>query len=192
MTTVSTDSVSEKLAEYHRQIAELRQKVRQAQASIPPREVEDYRFASAQGTVRLSELFGDKDTLFVIHSMGASCPYCTLWADGFNGILAHIESRAAFVISSPDAPATQDEFKASRGWRMRMVSHQGSRFAADMGFKPEGRWLPGISVFRKKADKLFRVVDTPAGPGDGFCVVWNLLDLIPEGPAGWKPQISYY
>jgi predicted dithiol-disulfide oxidoreductase (DUF899 family) len=123
--------------------------------------------------------------------MGVGCKYCTLWADGFNGVLPHIENRAAFVISSPDAPTTQEKFKASRGWRMRMVSHQGSRFACDMGFKDQDRWLPGLTVFRKCADKILRVVDTHCGPGDDFCVVWHLFDLIPEGAAGWQPQFRY-
>ena len=188
---MSDRDATAQLAEYRRQIADLREKVRQTQASIPPQEVEDYRFANTQGAVRLSELFGDKDTLFVVHNMGAGCRYCTLWADGFNGVLPHIESRAAFVISSPDAPATQEKFKATRGWRMRMVSHQGSSFAADMGFQKDESWLPGVSVFRKKAGKILHLVDTSAGPGDDFCVVWHLFDLIPEGPAGWKPQFNY-
>jgi predicted dithiol-disulfide oxidoreductase (DUF899 family) len=188
---MSEPDATAKLAEYRRQIAELRQKVRQTQASIPPQEVEDYSFVTAQGSVRLSELFGDKDTLFVVHNMGAGCRYCTLWADGFNGVLPHIENRAAFVIASPDTPATQEKFKAARGWRMRMVSHQGSSFAADMGFKKDESWLPGVSVFRRKAGKILRLVDTQSGPGDDLCVVWNLFDLIPEGPAGWKPQFNY-
>jgi predicted dithiol-disulfide oxidoreductase (DUF899 family) len=71
--TESSGSVSEKLAEYRRQIAELREKIRQEQASVPPTAVEDYTFLTAQGTVRLSELFGDKDTLFVVHNMGVDC-----------------------------------------------------------------------------------------------------------------------
>jgi predicted dithiol-disulfide oxidoreductase (DUF899 family) len=182
---------SVKVATYRREIAALREKIREAQASVPPQEVEDYTFASMHGAVRLSELFGDKDTLFVIHNMGASCRYCTMWADGFNGVLPHIESRAAFVISSPDPPETQDKFRASRGWRVRMVSHQDSRFAADMGFEGNDGWRPGVTVFRKKDGKILRVADTATGPGDDLCVVWHLFDLIPEGKAGWQPQFNY-
>ncbi len=188
---MSDQQAAAKLAEYRRQIAELREKVRQTQASIPPQEVEDYSFVTAQGGVRLSQLFGNKDTLFVVHNMGVGCRYCTLWADGFNGVLPHIENRAAFVIASPDTPATQEKFKAARGWRMRMVSHQGSSFAADMGFKEAEGWLPGVTVFRNKAGKIWRVADTHCRPGDDLCLVWPLFDLIPEGPAGWKPQFDY-
>ena len=79
--------------------------------------------------------------LFVIHNMGRSCPNCTLWADGFNGIYPHIADRAAFVVASPDPPDVQQSFAASRGWRFPMVSHQGSSFAADMGYRSAIGWL---------------------------------------------------
>ena len=46
-----------------------------------------------------------------------------------------IADRAAFVIASPDPPDVQRSFAAGRGWRMSMVSHQGSSFAADMGYR---------------------------------------------------------
>jgi predicted dithiol-disulfide oxidoreductase (DUF899 family) len=114
---------SERLAVYRRQIAELRRQMREVQADAEPEEVRDYEFATSQGLVRLSALFGDKADLIVIHNMGASCPYCTLWADGYNGIYHHLSSRAAFVISSPDRPDVQKEFATGRGWRFPMVSH---------------------------------------------------------------------
>jgi predicted dithiol-disulfide oxidoreductase (DUF899 family) len=56
------------LAEYRNQIAGIREKMRNAQASIEPEEVKDYEFVTPQGKARLSTLFGDKDTLFIIHS----------------------------------------------------------------------------------------------------------------------------
>jgi predicted dithiol-disulfide oxidoreductase (DUF899 family) len=58
-----------KLAEYRSQIAGIREKIRNAQASIEPEEVKAYEFATPQGKARLSTLFGDKDTLFIIHNM---------------------------------------------------------------------------------------------------------------------------
>jgi predicted dithiol-disulfide oxidoreductase (DUF899 family) len=180
-----------KLAAYRQEIAALRDKMRALQQSVEPEEIADYRFAGPDGAVRLSELFGDKDTLFVIHNMGKSCPNCTLWADGFNGVLPHLESRAAFVVTSPDDPATQAEFAASRGWKFRMVSHQGSDFAADMGYRGDGGWMPGVSVFKRIGGTIMRVSDGGFEPGDDFCAVWHFFDLIPEGPAGWRARFSY-
>src|SRR5437773_5644616 len=183
--------VTEKLAAYRREIAALRDKMRALQQQVEPEEVENYRFATSDGPVRLSELFGDKEYLFVIHNMGEGCPACTMWADGFNGVLPHLENRAAFVVSSPDDPPAQRAFAAERGWRFRMVSHQGTSFAADMGYRNEQGWLPGVSVFRRLDDRIYRVSDAPFDAGDDFCAVYHLFDLLPEGAAGWRPQFSY-
>jgi predicted dithiol-disulfide oxidoreductase (DUF899 family) len=181
-----------KLAAYRDQIAELRRKMQEVQAAVEPETVPDYTFATPDGPRNLSDLFGSKDDLIVIHNMGASCPYCTLWADGFNGVYEHLANRAAFVVCSPDAPDTQRSFAAARGWRFPMVSHQGTGFAADMGYRSDsGGWMPGVSVFRRDGDRIMRVSDTGFQPGDDFCAVWHLLDLLPGGPNGWSPRFGY-
>src|ERR1700742_5054287 len=82
------------LAAYRGQIAELRARMREVQASIEPEPVQDYDFATPEGTVRLSDLFGDKRDLIVILNMGTSCPICTLWVDGYNGLYPHNADRA--------------------------------------------------------------------------------------------------
>ena len=186
------DETSKKLAEYREQIASVRAKMREAQAAVEPQEVEDYALSTSEGTVRLSALFGGKDDLIVIHNMGASCRYCTLWADGFNGIYAHLADRAAFAVASPDPPAAQKKFAESRGWRFPMVSHQGTSFAADMGYRSEkGGWLPGISVFRRDGKRVLRVADAPLHPGDDYCALWHMFDMLPGGPGGWEPRFKY-
>lgn len=183
---------AKKVEAMRKQIGALRQEMRKLQGDADPQPVEDYVFKRAgDGTVRLSELFGGKDTLFVIHNMGASCPYCTLWADGFNGVYAHLSDRAAFVVSSPDAPSKQQSFASSRGWSFPMVSHEGSSFAADMGYRGKDGWAPGVSVFRRRGRGVVRVSDTGFQPGDDFCAVWHLFDLIPEGAGEWMPKFKY-
>lgn len=183
---------SKKLARYRRQIAAIRKKMRATQASAQPEEVRDYQFATPEGPVRLSALFGDNDDLIVIHNMGTSCPYCTLWADGYNGIYPHLANRAAFVVSSPDPPAAQRKFARGRGWKFPMVSHQGTSFAADMGYRSKERgWLPGVSVFRRDGARILRVSDAGSSPGDDFCALWHLLDLLPGGAGGWAPKFQY-
>ena len=180
------------LKAYRNEITAIRQKMRVALAQIEPEEVIDYEFTTPAGNVRLSELFGAHEDLMVVHNMGISCPACTLWADGYNGVHQHIVSRTAFVMSSPDTPAVQQKFAASRGWRFPIVSHVGSSFAADMGYRAaNGSFRPGISVFRRLGDKIVRVSDAGWSPGDDFCTVYHFFDLLPEGVAGWSPRLTY-
>ena len=143
---------------------------------------QDYRFADAGGAVALSDLFGDKDELVLVHNMGASCPYCTMWADGYSGVTSYVEERAAFVVASPDAPAAQQETAKSRGWKFRMVSSQGSPFFGDMGFEDgKGKPFPGVSTFRKRGDgSIEHLASAQFGPGDKFCSVFSFFNLLPE------------
>jgi predicted dithiol-disulfide oxidoreductase (DUF899 family) len=185
-------TAQEKLAAYRKEIGAVRAKMRSLQATVEPEEVRDYEFASSDGPVRLSALFGPKRDLFLIHNMGRSCPNCTMWADGFNGLHPHLSDRGAFVVSTPDPPEVQRSFAASRGWRFPMVSHRSTTFAADMGYTSEsGGFLPGISVFRRDGVRILRVSDARFDQGDDFCPVWHILDLLPEGPAGWRAKFDY-
>ena len=183
---------SEKLATYRQGIADLRKKMRATLAEIEPDEVRDYEFLVPNGKRKLSDLFGDRDELIMIHNMGRKCPNCTLWADGFNGVYHHLANRASFVISSPDPPEVQKAFAEGRGWRFPMVSHQGTSFATDMGYGSEkDGWLPGISIFRRDGKRLLRLSDAGFHPFDDFSTVWHILDLFPEGAAGWSPKFKY-
>ena len=180
------------LASYREQIADLRRRMREAQAAVEPEPVQDYALSTPDGVRHLSDLFDNKRDLIVIHNMGASCPYCTLWADGYNGLYPHIADRAAFVLTSPDPPDVQLRFASGRGWRFPMASHAGTTFAGDMGYRSEsGGCLPGVSVFRREGAQVLRVADTGFQPGDDFCAVWHFFALLPEGPGNWRPRFEY-
>src|SRR4030065_2873826 len=98
--------------------------------------VKDYNLLDQQSRkVKFSSLFGKKENLILIHNMGKACTYCTMWADGFNGVVPHLENRAAFAVVSPDPPPVQKKFYNSRKWKFKMLSSKGSTFAKDMGFE---------------------------------------------------------
>lgn len=161
--------------------------------ALPPKPVADYNFTDWSGkAVALSDLFGDKNELILVHNMGKGCRWCTLWADGFIGFTKHLENRAAFVLTSPDDHETQRLFARDRGWNFRCVSTKGTTFKADMGFEPEpGKYWPGVSTFRKdSAGNLFHVSKATFGPGDPFCSVWHFFDLLPSEKE-WEPQYRY-
>ena len=185
------DATTRKMAAFRQQISDIRQQMRTVQADVEPEEVSDYELLTPDGKVSLSQLFGGHQELMVVHNMGKSCPACTLWADGYNGIHQHITSRAAFVVTSPDTPDVQQKFAASRGWVFRMVSHMGTSFAQDMGYRGANGWRPGMSVFKRNGRQILRVSDVAWSPGDDFCTIWHFFDMLPEGAAGWRPKLSY-
>jgi predicted dithiol-disulfide oxidoreductase (DUF899 family) len=166
--------------------------LREALSEIASGEVRDYQFSTVGGQVRLSDLFAGKRDLIVMHNMGVACPNCTMVTDGFNGLYPHVRDRAAFVVTSPDPPEVQAAFAKARGWRMPLVSHVGTTFARDMGFlKEDGGYRPGVSAFRKEPGRIVRVSATDFHAETDFCAVWRLLDLLPEGRAGWRPRFTY-
>jgi len=95
---------------------------------MPTTEVRNYTLTTIEGEVSLLDMFGVRDKLLLIHNMGQGCRYCTLWADGFNGFLPHLESIMSVVLVSKDPPEVQRNFANSRGWRFRLASHGGGEY----------------------------------------------------------------
>lgn len=183
-----------KMAALRREIGAIRRRMEALQAEIEPQPVSDYSFERLDGSVALSTLFGVRRELFVIHNMGIGCPNCTVWADGYNGVYPHIASRAGFAVIGPDAPEVQQEFAAKRGWRFPFLSHRNTTFAADMGYRAEnGRFLPGLSVFRKEEHGIVRIGDSGVEPGCDFSPVCRLFEFLPGGSTGgtWKARHQY-
>lgn len=185
------------------QIQDLQKELFEKQAQLsrwlraaPPEPVDDVVFQGPDGPVALSALFGDKPDLIAIHNMGARCPYCTMWADGFQGLLPHLQDRAAFVLLSADTPDAQAAFAASRGWSFPMASTAGTTFTEDMGFRGEhdGQTmdLPGYSTFRKQADgTIVRIAKDSFGPGDRYNGAWHMFDLLEGGRGEWHARFTY-
>jgi len=184
----------EKIQAAEKEIFEKKMALAKMRKELPKEEVKDYNFQGIDGqSIKLSELFGDKKDLIIVHNMGKQCPYCTLWADGYNGVLNHLENRTGFVVVSPDDPATQKEFAQGRNWNFKMYSGQGDTFIKDMGYEmDDGKYHPGVSSFQMgEESKIYRIATTHFGPGDDFCSVWPFLDLLAEGANGWTAKFSY-
>jgi predicted dithiol-disulfide oxidoreductase (DUF899 family) len=178
-----TEKAEKKLRKLAEEITELRKKYIKQLSKIAQMDVKDYTLKDTAGKeVKLSEMFGDKEYLIVIHNMGRSCTYCTLWADGFSGVTYFIEKKAAFALVSPDPPAVQKEFADSRGWKFKTYSGEGSGFIKDMGFLTDtGSYWPGTSVFFKDKDgKITRVSKDFFGPGDFYSSPFHFFDLLPQ------------
>jgi len=195
--TKSLDEIDAEIAALQQAVESAKQEVVKARRLRPTESVENYALRRSTGElVTLSELFGTQDDLILIHNMGKGCVYCTLWADGFIGFYPHLANRAAFVVASPDPPVVQKAFADSRGWTFPMVSMEGTTMNQDLGFytaegEHPGNW-PGVSTFRKLPDgTIVRVNKAIFGPGDDFCALWPLFDLLEGGAGQWEPEFSY-
>ncbi|MBL7777471.1 MAG: DUF899 family protein [Chitinophagales bacterium] len=187
------EATYEKITALQKEINEKHKQITALRKELTDEQINDYVLKNGDGKpVLLSSLFNEKNELLVIHNMGKKCVYCTLWADGFNGVLPHLTNRLPVVLVSPDEPQVQKEFAQSRGWGFNMLSAHGSTFIADLGFEPKpGMHWPGVSALVRRGDKIFRVSKDNFGPGDNYCSVWPLLDLLPNGANGWQPKYEY-
>ena len=184
--------MSEEIAELEKQLYELTTKLNELRKTNTGDEVQNYTFATLDGETSLLDMFGDNDQLLVIHNMGQGCRYCTLWADGFNGFLPHLQSAMSVVLVSRDAPNVQHTFANSRGWRFRLASHGGGDYIQDQTVMDGEKNMPGAVVYEREGDRITRKNSAVFGPGDLFCSIWNLLGMAGHTAADWTPQYNYW
>jgi predicted dithiol-disulfide oxidoreductase (DUF899 family) len=182
--------MNEQIQSLQKELFEIKSKLREAIKAFEPEPVDDWELRGLNNSVvTLSRLFGDQSELLVIHNMGKGCNYCSLWGDAMIGAAKHLMQRCGFVLCSNDTPEVIREFRELRGWDYPCVSGHGSDFAKAMGYANEqGDPLPGVSAFHKRMDgTIVRTGHAPFGPGDDFCAVWPMLDLIEGGAGEWAP-----
>ena len=186
----------------------LRDELSAERRALPWVKVEkDYVFEGPRGKVALKDLFGSHSQLIVQHFMfhpdwQAGCKSCSFWADGFDGIVDHVEQRDVSFVAVSRAPyAKLAAFKKRMGWRFKWLSSAGSDFNHDFAVsftqddvKREAKSynfgtmrssmeeLPGISVFFKDADgSVYRTYSCYARGLDMMNAAYQLLDLLPKG-----------
>ena len=183
---------AERIAEIQKQIFELTGELGTLLKQSRGTEVPDYRFASGSGEVSLLELFAGRDTLLAIHNMGQGCRYCTVWADGFNGFLPHLENAMSVVLLSKDPPELQRRFANERGWRFPLASHGGGAYIREQTVVDGQDNYPGAVVYKRDGSRILRFNACVFGPGDLYCSLWSLLALAGMGAQDWTPQYSYW
>lgn len=174
------------------QIFDLTAQLNDLRAKQPGTPVSNYTFTTLSGDVTLLDLFGEQQQLLAIHNMGQGCRYCTLWADGFNGLLPHLESALSVVLVSKDTPAMQRAFASSRGWRFNLASHGGGTYIQEQTVLADSGNMPGAVVYERHGDQILRKNACVFGPGDLYCAAWPLLALAGISEAAWTPQFRYW
>jgi predicted dithiol-disulfide oxidoreductase (DUF899 family) len=97
----------------------------------------DYRFDTANGGASLKDLFKGRSQLLIYHFMfgpdyTAGCPSCSSIADGFNGIVVHLENHdVSFAVISKAPFAKLDAFKQRMGWSFDWASSFSSEYNSD-------------------------------------------------------------
>jgi predicted dithiol-disulfide oxidoreductase (DUF899 family) len=177
------------------EIAAKKAELAQLIAKQAPQLIQHYTFLDHQGKdCSLLELFGEKEELILVFYMGYQCKYCTLWADGYNGLYDHLSDRTAFAVVSHETPAFQTALREERGWKFPMYSRQHNQFAQDLGFtdpKDNDRPLPGMATFIQKDGQVYLHHRSYFGPGDNYCVHWDFLNRLPKGINEWVPEYHY-
>ena len=101
----------------------------------------EYRFETDEGSVSLADLFRGRSQLLVYHFMfgpdyKAGCPSCSAIADGFNGVLVHLENHdVAFSAISRAPLAKLQAYKQRMGWTFPWASSFDSDFNPDFSVR---------------------------------------------------------
>ena len=185
-------TTADRILDIERQIYELNTELNSLQKANAGLVVRDYSLTTLGGNTSLRELFGGQNKLLAIHNMGQGCQHCTLWADGFNGLLQHLESVMAVVLLSMDPPNIQRQFANSRGWRFRLASHGGGEYIQEQSVLKGQDNYPGAVLYELLGDEILRKNSCAFGPGDLFCAMWPLLGLAGMNEEDWDPQYSYW
>jgi len=123
---------------------------------------EDYVFERIGKTampeqVKLSELFGDHDTLILYSFMygperESPCPGCTHLLDGIDGAARHLKQRAAFHVVAKSPIARLAAWAHQRGWEhMSLISTAGNTYDADY-FGDTSKFPKAMRAERKLKD----------------------------------------
>ena len=193
------------LLDLEKKFSRSRDQISAARRALPWVRVEtDYLFASPNGDVSLTDLFGQHRQLVIYHFMFGSdweegCKSCSYFADSFDKAVEHLAARDTAFRCVSNAEFDQiDAYRQRLGWSFGWVSAAGSTFGEDYGVtfpdgsngdgvynygvKPGIKELPGLSVFCRLADGgVAHTYSTYSRGLDLLNVTYNILDHTPLG-----------
>jgi predicted dithiol-disulfide oxidoreductase (DUF899 family) len=169
---------------------------------------EDYSFEGEKGAARLSDLFGDKETL-VLYSMmfgpqrKAACPMCTAMLTSWDGTARNLRERVAIAVTARSPIERFLEFKKDRGWRnLPLYSDTKGDYTRAYVSAEDGD-VPALNIFTRRDGAIYHfwageMSGEMADPGQDprgapdLDPLWAVLDLTPAGRgADWYPKLEY-
>ena len=191
-----------------KEFTRLRDELNQQRRELPWEAVgKDYVFDGPNGSQTLADLFDGRSQLIVYHFMfhpsdDVGCPHCSLRADNFNGIIAHLNQRDVTMIAVSRAPYSKlATFQKRMRWTFKWVSSGATDFNFDYhvsftaeefaqkkafyNFKiqdPQAPEREGHSVFYKDASgAVFHTYSCYDRGNDMLNLHYHYLDLVPQG-----------
>jgi predicted dithiol-disulfide oxidoreductase (DUF899 family) len=185
--------------------------------SLPPGGTvpEDYAFTEGPADlaadeptrqVRLSDLFGEHDTLLLYSfmygpEMPRPCQMCTSLLDSLDGAAPDVLARAGFAVVAKSPIDRLRQYARERGWvNMRLVSSAGSDYNRDYhGEDDQGDQVSRMNIFTRDGGEIrhfWASEQSEPPPGqedrhvDTIWPLWNLLDMTPAGRGDWHPAYS--
>jgi len=169
---------------------------------------EDYAFEGRDGAVRLSQLFGEKDTL-VLYSMmfgpqrERACPMCTAMLTSWEGTARNLRERVALAVTARSPIERLLDFKQERGWQNLQLYSDIKGDYTRAYVSADDADVPGLSVFTlsdgivrhfwsgEMSGEMADPGQDPRGAPD-VDPLWTILDLTPAGRgATWYPKLEY-
>jgi predicted dithiol-disulfide oxidoreductase (DUF899 family) len=148
------------LAKLETEQAERNEEITRRRVELPWVPVEkEYEFDTEQGKKTLAELFDGRSQLLAYNIMYGpdfkvgACPGCTNVADGFDGVLLHLNKRDVTLLCFSRAPSDRlAAYRKRMGWRFPYVSTYGSDFPFDFGLALTEEQAAGIPEIQGMVD----------------------------------------
>ncbi|MBV9289860.1 MAG: DUF899 domain-containing protein [Hyphomicrobiales bacterium] len=157
-----------------------------------------YRFQGPEGALSLSDLFGPHRQLIVQHFMFAPewekpCKSCSFWADGYNGIVAHLAHRDTAFVAVSRAPVEKLEArKRKMGWTFPWVSSGGSDFSYDFDVSFRDGQADGASYnYRPKQGAMTDLPGISAFVKDDGGAIYHTYSCFARGLDPMNPAYAY-
>jgi predicted dithiol-disulfide oxidoreductase (DUF899 family) len=192
---------------------ELRRRLERVAAqrrALPPGGVvpQDFGFTAVTGQIRLSQLFGEHDTLMIYSMMygpqrAAPCPSCTSFLSAWNGVAVNLRERVALAVMARSPLERLMEYRAQRGFHHLSFYSDTSGDYTRTYVSAADADIPGLSVFLRRDGALRHFYSgemsgemsdpgqDPRGAPD-LDPLWTMLDLTPGGRGiDWYPKLQY-
>jgi len=186
------------------------ERVAEQRRALPPGGgiAKDYEFVSESGSIRLSTLFGGRDTLMIYSMMygpqrKTPCPSCTSFLSAWNGVAVNLRERVAMAVTARSPIERLNEYKRWRAFHnLPSVSDVSGDYTRTY-VNSEDADAPGFSVFTRRngsvrhfySGEMSGAMSDPGQDPRGApdpAPLWMVLDLTPEGRGGnWYPQLDY-